>query len=90
MSDPAPATIELAPSSDAMEIGDVFKLRESIEFFPGKGLRVFHQSTDFDTPIFQRDLWFDAEIENREALRKMLARWKTVPGTGSEPDGRIS
>ena len=72
-----------------MEIGDVFKLRESIEFLPGKCLRILHQSADFQAPIFQRDFRFDAEIENREALGEMLARRKTLGGT-SEPDWRIS
>ena len=50
-----------------MEIGDVFELRESIEFFPGECLRIFHQPADFEAPIFQRDFWFNAEIENRKA-----------------------
>ena len=71
-----------------MEIGDVFELRESIEFFPSKCLRIFHQPADFEAPIFQRDFRFDAEIENREALGEMLARPKTLGGT-SEPDWRI-
>src|SRR5437660_7045870 len=72
-----------------MEIGDVFKLRESIEFLPGECLRILHQPADFQTPIFQRDFWFDAEIENREALGEMLARRKAV-SRASEPDWRIS
>ena len=41
-SDTAPVAIEFAPGGDAMEIGDVFELRESIEFLPGECLRVFH------------------------------------------------
>src|SRR5205823_8447014 len=73
-----------------MKIGYVFKLRESIEFFPGEHLRVFHQPADFEAPIFQCDFWFDAEIENREALGEMLARRKAIAGARSEPDGRIS
>src|SRR5207248_6997194 len=88
--DTAPVAIEFAPGGDAMEIGDVFKLRESIEFFPGECLRIFHQPADFQAPIFQRDFWFDAEIENREALGEMLARRKAIAGAGSEPDRRIS
>src|SRR5437763_658354 len=71
-----------------MEIGDVFELRESIEFFPGERLRIFHQPADFEAPIFQRDFWFDAEIENRKTLGKMLARWKTVSRTKSGRDKR--
>src|SRR5947208_4951434 len=72
-----------------MEIGDVFKLRERIEFFPGKCLRIFHQSADFQAPIFQRDFRFDAEIENREPLGEMLA-WRKAFSRASEPDWRIS
>src|SRR5207253_10034220 len=71
-----------------MEIGDVFKLRESIEFFPGKCLRIFHRPADFQAPIFQRNFRFDAEIENRETLGEMLAGWKTLSRT-SEPDWRF-
>src|SRR5947207_158008 len=88
--DTAPVAIEFAPGGDAMEIGDVFELRESIEFFPGECLRIFHQPADFEAPIFQCDFWFDAEIEDWEALGEMLARRKTVAGVESEPDGRIS
>ena len=40
--DTAPVAIEFAPGGDAMEIGDVFELRESIEFLPGECLRIFH------------------------------------------------
>src|SRR5256886_15794239 len=72
-----------------MEIGDVFKLRERIEFFPGKCLRIFHQSADFQAPIFQRNFRFDAEIENREPLGEMLARRKAF-SRASEPGWRIS
>src|SRR5882757_283995 len=71
-----------------MEIGDVFKLCESIEFFPGECLRIFHQPADFQAPIFQRNFRFDAEIENREPLGEMLAGWKTLSRT-SEPDWRF-
>src|SRR5438552_9567901 len=56
-------------------------------------VNVFGFSTnpaDFEAPIFQCDFWFDAEIENREALGEMLARRKAIAGAGSEPDGRIS
>src|SRR5437764_3667148 len=87
--DTAPATIEFAPGRDAMEIGDVFKLRECIEFFPGECLRIFHQPADFQAPIFQRNFRFDAEIENREPLGEMLARRKAF-SRASEPDRRIS
>ena len=73
-----------------MEIGEVFKLREGIEIFPGERLRVFHQPAHFEAPILQRDFRFDAEIENREALGKMLARRKTLSRARSEPDRRIS
>ena len=73
-----------------MEIGDVFELRESIEFFPGECLRIFHQPADFEAPIFQRDFWFNAEIENRKARGEMLARRKTPSRAKSEPDGRVS
>src|SRR5438067_5792046 len=71
-----------------MEIGDVFKLRERIEFFPGKCLRIFHQSADFQAPIFQRDFRFNAEIENREPLGEMLA-WRKAFSRASEPDCRF-
>jgi len=40
--DTAPVAIEFAPGGDAMEIGDVLELRESIEFLPGECLRIFH------------------------------------------------
>jgi len=72
-----------------MEIGDVFELRESIEFFPGECLRIFHQPADFEAPIFQRDFWFNAEIENRKARGEMLARRKTLSRAKSEPDRRF-
>ena len=72
-----------------MEIGDVFKLRESIEFFPGECLRIFHQPADFQAPIFQRDFRFDVEIENREALGEMLTGWKALSRAKSGPDGRF-
>ncbi len=71
-----------------MEIRDVFKLRESIEFFPGECLRIFHQPADFQAPIFQRNFRFDAEIENREPLGEMLARRKAF-SRASEPDWRF-
>ena len=71
-----------------MEIGDVFKLRKRIEFFPGECLRIFHQPADFQAPIFQRNFRFDAEIENREPLGEMLARRKAL-SRASEPDWRL-
>src|SRR5262249_13954050 len=79
-SDAAPATIEFAPSSDAVEIGDVFELREGVEFFPGEGFRVLDQTTDFKVPMSQRDFRFDPKIENGKALGEMLARRETVLG----------
>ena len=77
-SDAAPPAIELAPGGDAVEIAHVLELFEGVEFFPGKCPRVFYQPTYFQSPIGQCDLRFDAEIENGESLREMLARRESV------------
>ena len=79
-SDPAPSAIKLAPGCDAVEIAYVFKLFERVEFFPGKRPRVFDEPAHFQSPICERDLGFDSEIENWKSLREMLA--------GRESSGR--
>src|SRR5205823_13364868 len=77
-SNPAPATIEFAPSGDAVEIGDVLELRKSVELLPGKRLRGLDQATDLEAPIGESDFRFDPEIEDGKALGEMLARRETV------------
>jgi hypothetical protein len=77
-SDATPATIEFAPSRDAVEIGHVLELREGIEVLPGKRFRVLDQSTDLEAPIGQSDFRFDPEIEDGKALGEMLARRETI------------
>ena len=72
-SDASPSAIELAPGSDAVEIAHIFELFERIELFPGERFRILHQPTDFQSPIGERDLRFDAEVENWKSLREMLA-----------------
>ena len=49
--DAAPATIELAPGGDAVEVAHVFKLREGVELFPGECLRVLDETADFEAPF---------------------------------------
>lgn len=76
--DAAPAAIEFAPGGDAMEIGDVFKLWELVEFFPRECLRMLDEPSHFEAPIAERNLRPDAEIENGEAGREVLAGRETI------------
>ena len=77
-SDAPPSAIEFAPGSDAVEIAHILELFKRIEFFPSKRLRVLHQSTHFQSPIGQRDLRFDPEIENWESVCQMLPGWEAI------------
>ena len=77
-SNPAPATIEFAPSGDAVEIGDVLELGEGVELLPGKRFRVLDRATDLEAPIGESDFRFDPEIEDGKALGEMLARREAI------------
>ena len=89
-SDSAPATIEFAPSGDAVEIGDVLELREGVELLPGKRFRVLDQATDFEAPVGDSDFRFDSKIENGKALSKMLTWREAIRRARPGPDlGRL-
>src|SRR5207237_10763224 len=49
--DTAPVAIEFAPGGDAMEIGDVFELRESIRFVPAEWVWMLHSRAYFGESI---------------------------------------
>src|SRR5205085_5932152 len=71
--DAAPAAIELAPGSDAVEVAYVFELREGVELPPGEGARKLDEAADFEPPSGKIDLRTDAEVEDGKVAGEMLA-----------------
>ena len=80
--DAVPLHVEFAPGGDAVEIADVFELREGVEFFPREGLRMLDRAADFEAPFGERDLGFDPEIEDGKAGGEMLAGREAIRRSG--------
>ena len=73
--DAAPAAIEFAPSRDAVEVAHVLEPWQRVEFFPSECFRILDETADFKSPFFQRDIWANAEIEDRKAGSDVLT-WR--------------
>jgi hypothetical protein len=73
--DAAPAAIEFAPSRDAVEVAYILEPWQSVEFFPSECFRIPDETADFKSPFFQRDIWANAQIEDRKSGSDVLT-WR--------------